>query len=56
VKPRWVIETNSIKEMGLVKSWKNSDEEITKMSKWFKELTGPGSKTAERMAILRVCN
>lgn len=53
MKPRWVIETNSIKEMGLVESWKNGDEEITKMSKWFKELTGPGSKTAERVAILR---
>ncbi len=31
----------------------NGKEEITEMSKWFKESTDPGSKTAERVAILR---
>jgi len=32
---------------------KNGNEELTEMSKWFKELTDSGSKTAERVAILR---
>lgn len=32
---------------------KSNDEELADMSKWFKEQTGPGNKTAERVAILR---
>jgi O-methyltransferase involved in polyketide biosynthesis len=32
---------------------KSGKEELTEMNKWFTELTGPGSKTAERVAILR---
>lgn len=31
----------------------NGNKELAEMSKWFKESTGPGSKTAERVAILR---
>lgn len=31
----------------------NGDKELTEISKWYGELTGPGSKTAERVAILR---
>lgn len=31
----------------------NSSKELTEINKWFVELTGPGSKTAERVAILR---
>jgi methyltransferase (TIGR00027 family) len=34
-------------------SKKSSDEELADISKWFKEQTGPGNKTAERVAILR---
>jgi len=39
--------------MNLEDIMKNTARELTEMDRWFKELTGPGSKTAERVAILR---